>query len=75
MIKVESGIPVPARTSRQGGRPSIYPFAGLDVGDSFFIPGKTVKTMSQTASKAAKRLGIEVITRTVDGGVRVWRTA
>lgn len=75
MIKVESGIPVPARTNRQGGRPSIYPFADLKVGESFFVPGKTVKTMSQTASKAAKRLGIEVITRTVEGGVRVWRTA
>ena len=75
MMKVESGIPVPARTSRQGGRPCIYPFAGLEVGDSFFVPGKTVKTLSQTASKAAKRLKIQLITRTVEGGVRVWRTA
>ncbi len=75
MIKVESGIPVPARTNRQGGRPSIYPFADLKAGESFFVPGKTAKTMSQTASKAAKRLKIELITRTVEGGVRVWRTA
>lgn len=75
MIKVESGIPVPARTNRQGGRLPIYPFADLKVGESFFVPGKTVKTMSHTASKAAKRLEIKLITRTVEGGVRVWRTA
>ena len=75
MIKVESGIPVPARTNRQGGRPFIYPFADLKVGESFFVPGKKVKTMSQAASRAAKRRKIEHITRTGEGGVRVWRTA
>lgn len=75
MIKVESGIPVPARTNRQGGRPSIYPFADLKVGESFFVPGKTVKTMSQAARRAVKRLEIELITCIVEGGVRVWRTA
>lgn len=75
MIKVESGIPVPARTNRQGGRPSIYPFADLKVGESFFVPGKKAKTVSQAASRATKRLKIELITCTVEGGVRVWRTA
>ena len=75
MIKIESGIPVPAGTNRSGGRKAVYPFADLKVGESFFVAGKSVKTMSQTANKAAKRIGVELITRTVEGGVRVWRTA
>jgi hypothetical protein len=65
-------IPVPAKNS---GRPPIYPWRKLAIGDSFFAPGKTHQTLGATAGTRGP--GIKVTTRAVTengvSGVRVWR--
>lgn len=58
-----------------------YPFASMDVGDSFFVPfGEDVPAvvMNRLRSAAGQRSvdgGKKFVVRRMDGGVRVWRTA
>jgi hypothetical protein len=65
-IKIETGLPIPDRAK--------YPVAQMNVGDSFFVAGKTSATISG-ALAYYRSDGVRLATRTVDGGVRVWRIA
>ena len=65
-ILIEKGVALPTRALN--GK---YPFAEMEVGDSFFVPKKrTIQTKS-----AATQLGFKFKVRHVDGGCRVWRVA
>lgn len=79
MIKVDKDIPIPKYWQR-----TMYPFANMKVGDSFFVPNmKKINgsTMSRKVTMAAYVYGwrheMKFITRTVteEGivGIRVWR--
>lgn len=66
---VESNIPVPPIST--GPKASKYDFLKDMVGgQSFLVPD--TKT-AQSVYGAAKKMGIAVITRKVDDGVRIWR--
>lgn len=72
-------VPMPAwqEAVREGrvGRPTIYPFADLKIGESILIPGKkSASSLSSSIQTVRKRTGFEFTTRKEDGGVRVWRT-
>lgn len=70
-FKIEKNIPIPDKLFQ-----SKYPYAKMEIGDSFLI--KTSKTIEQTNSStsyAAKRLNMKFTSRTVDGGIRIWRKA
>ena len=85
-FQIESGV---ARVSNRGGRgrkPTAFPFADMDVGDSFLIPcDKERKTLDSWRRKllvAKKRFNEQYdsdpwqfSTASVEGGLRVWRTA
>lgn len=76
-IQIDKGIPIP--TKMQLGRKSKYPFDIMDVGDSFFVPGRDGKNFGGTVTAARKRypeLSFEMRTVKEGGvvGVRVWRT-
>ena len=76
MYKIETGIPIPVRTTKGGaGRKPKYPFADLKVGESFLVPNKTTEKFGATVTLARKRTGMNFATRNVEGGVRIWRTA
>lgn len=71
-IKIEKGIPIPAR----GGSEAHYPWENMEVGDSFLVPGKgkTSKSLYVMVTKANKRYSPRrFISRAVKGGTRVWR--
>lgn len=74
-IVVDKGVPVPE--TRGGGGKQRYPWELLEVGDSFFAPGK-IETFYTNTSAAGKRLGRKFIARKWEErgvqGVRVWRT-
>lgn len=78
-IAVESGVEIPPRT-RKGT--SHYPFATMEVEDSFFVAAESdedavkVKGRLSSACAAAKKKleGYKFSVRGVEGGVRVWRT-
>jgi len=69
-IKVEKNVPMPPSITR-------YPFRKMNVGDSFFAPGKTGTDISK-ASQIYKADGLRFTARTVveNGikGARAWRT-
>lgn len=78
---IEKGIPLPEER-KFGTRASLYPFDGMEVGDSFFVHGKrpgTVSTACTNRSKKHKEQGLKYVARVWQEpcgtkGVRVWRT-
>lgn len=86
-IKIDKGIPLaPRRGGKAGGRPatSKYPFAKMEIGDSFIAPAAdTVERAERRASAAAfsykKRANGSFAIRTIEENgqrvVRVWRVA
>lgn len=69
MFHVDKGLPIPHAATRQR-----YPWKEMDIGDSFFVADGNQKSIACAAYQATARLGWRFITRTVDGGIRVWRT-
>jgi hypothetical protein len=66
MVKIEKGIPAPARGLEK------YPFPLMKVGDSFLTP-----TSNPNARNAAymygSRSGKKFVARQTDAGIRIWR--
>jgi len=85
MFEIEKNIPLPVRALE-----SEFPFAQLDVGDSFHVPlnatGATLEEIKKANSsrasaiagigaRTAKLLGRKFSTRRTPEGVRFWRVA
>lgn len=68
MFKIEKAVPIPRGNAK-------YPFKEMQVGDSFFVPKDRVKNAQIAAYAWAKRNGVVLASRSVDGGLRIWRTA
>lgn len=71
-ITIDKGVPVPSK------RGSIkYPFASMEIGDSFFAADKKL-THLYNAISSARLTGLingqKYTLRTEANGVRVWRT-
>jgi hypothetical protein len=52
-MKIEKGIPIPARTGAKGPRGSKYPFADMEVGDSFALPVGEKETSKAVRARVA----------------------
>lgn len=81
MFTIETNIPVPARAS--GGK-ILYPFASMQVGDSFLAtselpvtPEHRRRISAATAAYARRNpsLGVKFSVRSTEQGLRVWRVA
>lgn len=71
---IDRGVPLPPSHSI-GAK---YPFASMQVGDSFLVPmgpDKNFPTERRAASMYAARNNIKLVCRKVKDGLRVWRTA
>lgn len=68
-IQIDSDVPLP----RSRGTRSTYPWAELEVGESFFIPDKKLNSTSGSASYFEIKTGFKYTRRSENGGVRVWR--
>lgn len=66
---IDHNIPLPGPRQSTTLR---FPFALLEVGDSFFVPGDK-NAVSPAAFQYAKRHGKKFTVRKVEGGHRVWR--
>jgi hypothetical protein len=77
MFKIEKNVPAPELFSR--GRPRIYPFREMEIGDSFFVAQEKSNQFSIKLSNAAAssgfRTGAKFSIRWVEeeGGYRCWR--
>lgn len=68
--KVEKDIPIP----EHGRTKHKFPFAEMDVSDSFFIPDTNTNRIGN-AYTAAKKANIKITIKAEGTGVRVWRKA
>lgn len=69
MFKIEKNVPLP--TGPHGN--TKYPFASMQVGDSFFADGLP-NSARVAAYSAARRHGITLVTKREGTGYRIWRT-
>ena len=74
-IEIDKGVPLPKKQVPVRAGVAMYPWREMQVGDSFFVAGTTVEKFSGTLYQARKRLGTKFASRTVEGGIRVWRIA
>lgn len=65
MYTIEKNIPIAVTKVR-------YPFADLQVGESFFVPGSTARKLSN-AAQWYKSKGMKFTCKTMGGGARCWR--
>jgi len=74
-FEVEKGIPVVPRRGPARGRK--YPFAAMEVGDSFLAPGYARNRINASVYRwKSSHLGQQFAIRAVDDGcIRVWRVA
>jgi hypothetical protein len=72
MFTIEKNVAIPA-ASRTGGGKAKYPWAQMEIGDSFFVPGAKVETFYTLVSAQNKKGDARFICRKQEGGVRVWR--
>lgn len=73
-IAIEKGVPLSGRPGR-GGKNAKYPWREMQVGDSFLAPGTTIHKFNSVRLYGEKMTGFKFASRTVPGGVRVWRIA
>jgi len=75
-FQIDDNVPIPAMTGKSQRK---YPLSALLVGQSFFVPFTSDDTrrelmrISGAATRHGKKTGKMFVTRTVEGGVRVWR--
>lgn len=78
-VRVFNDVPMPDVS--RGSRNRAYPFDTIEVGQSFFVEGKTPRTFGQTIRNTQKRLGKTFVYQSHDlvedgktvSGVMVWR--
>lgn len=85
MYAIDKNIPMPDKIPRGGAESTLpkYPFAEMEIGDSFLVPTDGTTSENQLArnriggsfrsGKMARFINIE--TRNVNGGVRCWRVS
>lgn len=74
LFPVEPGLPIPE--SRIWRRK--YPFKQMEVGDSFFVPGKTIQDLKGPLNYArcdCRRFTTRRVTENGITGLRIWRIA
>ena len=68
--KIETGVPLPRLKNTRK-----YPFDKMKVGDSFFVPNGKIGTIGNAVFMwNREHRDSQFISRSVEGGVRVWRT-
>ena len=68
-IVIEKNVEIPAERLRVH-----YPYKEMEVGDSFFVVDTKLARVCNNNYRMQKILGKKFVARSIDGGVRVWRT-
>jgi hypothetical protein len=72
-ILIERDVPIPS--SKRGERRNRYPFADMNVGDSFAVDGGLAQSVKAAASNRTAKHGGKFVTRLDGNRIRCWRTA
>lgn len=76
MFEIEKGLPIPDdEAAKDARRAKTYNFHALEVGDSILVPGENKSGRAYTAAYNynARNPERELTSRTVEGGLRIWR--
>ena len=76
MIAIDKSIPLPTDESKHSSK-RIYPFPTMEIGDSFFAPGKKPVDLNgvvQRHKAKGKDFTSRAVTENGVTGCRVWRT-
>jgi len=78
-FKIDNAVPIPDGRNSNCSTSKVAAVRALEVGESVFFPGMTINNVSSVAANA-RRYSPEMFnrkytSRTVEGGVRVWRIA
>ena len=83
--KIDKAVPTPTERFTAAKLRANYPFAEMAVGDSFFLDaehegmsiyaGSKTPRIAMIASRFGKKNAKKFSTRSIDGGVRIWRIA
>jgi len=69
-IQIDKDIPIPC-DGRNGK--SKYPFKDMEIGDSFYVEGKTAQQFANVKNYWAKKLKKEFTSKSEGHGCRTWR--
>lgn len=69
-FKIDKGIELTEAVTRGNNK---YPWDEMEIGDSFFVPGRKLHNFLATLDNRNRKNGAHFVARTVEGGVRVWR--
>lgn len=72
-LKIEKNVPIPNVAQKI----EKYPFAKMDIGDSFFVEfsKKDALRMQRSMHYIQKKLKIKLVSRINENGIRIWRIA
>jgi hypothetical protein len=72
----EEGVPIPPPNTFRGPLSTmLWALADKEVGSSVFFEDANNELVRVVVSKIKKRKGVDMTTRKMDGGIRVWRVA
>lgn len=76
-MKIDKDVPIPTKESGQDKKKiSRHIFHDMEIGDSILIDGANQYSPVVCAFRVlSKRHGKKITTRTVNGGIRIWRTS
>lgn len=77
MIKIDKNIPIPAGHNI-GLRAGKYPFATMEVGDSFFIADEPRRVWTAAygwGKRHGAKFSMHACTEDAEDGARIWRIA
>ncbi len=82
VFSVQKGVPLPEINRVPKGATRKYQLEGMEVGDMFFVPGRSVKSVSAYISRISKGMKAKYSARHcwmvpigMKGGQRVWQLA
>jgi hypothetical protein len=70
MFQIEKNVGIP---ERRKPRPTVWPFTLMEVGDSVLVPAEKITAARTIVGQTTRRHNMRFLTRSVDGGLRVWR--
>lgn len=76
MYVIDKTVPMPILAKRGPGRTPLYPFALMEIGDSFeAIGGNAEKARYAVVKWKARFPGWQYTAQKTPNGLRIWRTA
>jgi hypothetical protein len=73
--QITNQVPIPKRAGKLG-KPIVYPFEDMNVGDSFLVTDvRKFDASRNSACKYGQRHNKKFVTSFTDEGVRIWRIA